>query len=668
MGSLDANSSSREGAFGMGRKGLFHPVLYVVLGLFAIILVGYIFISRILHADKIDPASVLLAKTSLVEVETLQEYYSAWLSNNISEGTAASYDGISKGIISVLPVVPPTGDLVFKGWVGFVKGMLRVSFMVLAWWKFWLLAVAGMVFWSMRSFQVWFGKDILGQQTNGRLFYSGIRADLKKISKQGAPDVQTPGLACAKMVSVSEAQRSPIGRVLARHKAVNQTTLKLAATILAYPKWPAFIAARGESGLLEAAYEGASLPAHAALVLDAALTLRATYREYSGQIEQLTDQAENRSIPENLNSEQYVQELKYAFNRVLPTSWKLAMAEISPAELAAVVLSNEAGKVMAYKEEGPRLVRGSVFPQLCARAILHSIPDYSSEFSYDERNNIRQSIIYGSRKSVFGPVKFLTDLSPQTRAARQWMELLMACPHELEEVADEVELYGILCTTHDDWFKSFFDELMISSPTDLTDIISHSTMMYVPFKRVMSYFRKTVDREKLDRLHILARSVSDRQQLAIAEGMATGTTKVPDYLKIFAPITDSEIAKMVKQHNLNPDDVKDWSALRLVLNYYSWLGRRVGDSTVPDNSVILLAARRQKYDTEMPTLTSECHIGMVALRATKLIDKWGSLWSKKFDSVMTVTAVDDMQEYEKFKRGESLDDFDTPSPDGASVG
>jgi hypothetical protein len=668
VGSLDANTSSRDSALGVGRKGRFHPVFYVIIGLIGIILVGYVFISRILHADKVDPASVLLAKTSLLDVEAVHEYHSDWLRNNLSEGSADFYDGISKGLISVLPIVPATGDLVFRGWIGFIKGLLRVSFMITAWWKFWLLAIAVMAIWSMRSFQVWFGQDILGQQTNGRLFYSGIRADLKKISKQGAPDVQTPGLACAKMVSISDAQRSSIGRVLARHKATNKTTLKLAATILAYPKWPAFIAARAEGGLLDSAYQGASLPEHAALVLGAALNLRDTYREYSSQIERLEDQEDDHSIPENLDAEQYAQELKYAFNRVLPNSWKLAMAEMSPAELATVVLSNEAGKVMAYKEEGPRLVRGSVFPQLCARAILHSIPDYSSEFSYDERNNIRQSIIYGSRKSVFGPVKFLTDLSPQTRAARQWMELLMACPHELEQVADEVELYGLLCTIHDDWLKAFFDELMISAPTDLTDIISHSTMMYVPFKRVMSYFRKTVDQERLDRLHVLARSVSDRQQLAIAEGVATGTTKVPDYLKIFAPITDAEITKMVKQHNLNPADVKDWSALRLVLNYYSWLGRRVGDSTVPDNSVIFLAARRQKYDTELPTLTSECHVGMVALRATKLVDRWGSLWSKKFDSVMTVTAVDDMQEYEKFKRGESLDDFDTPSPDGASVG
>ncbi len=34
---------------------------------------------------------------------------------------------------------------------------------------------------------------------------------------------------------------------------------------------------------------------------------------------------------------------------------------------------------------------------------------------------------------------------------------------------------------------------------------------------------------------------------------------------------------------------------------------------------------------------------------------------------MTVTAVDDMEEFEKFKRGESLDGDETPNPDGASA-
>jgi hypothetical protein len=660
------NSSAKDVAASLGRSRA-NPLVYFFVGIIIIGLIGYVLITRIIFEDKMDGASLLLAKTSLIEIDQTRAYYSEWLRDRVSESMSQSYDQLAEALLTSAQILPPTGDIVYRGWVGLHKGVLRILFIVMCWWKFWLLGVLFFGLWSVRSYRVWFGRDILGKQTNGRLFYSGIRADLRKISKQGAPDVLTPGLACAKMVELTEARSSQIGKILALHKVANTTNLKLAATILAYPSWPAFIAARGESELLERAYAGAKIKEHAALVLEAALSLVDTYREYAEQIEALDEDEDGHHEINKLTPTEYVQELKFAFNRVLPSGWKRAIAKMNKAELAAIVLANEASKVMAYKDEGARMVRGSVFPQLCARSIIHSIPDFSDDFDFDQRGNIRQAIIYGSRKSVFGPVKFLIDLPDQTRAARQWMELLMACPHELVEASDEVELYGLVCTMHDDWSKELFDDLMISSPEKLAEIITHSTMMYLPFKRMMGYFRKTLDAKRLKRLHELAIRVSDRQQLAIAEGLATGVQKVPDYLRIFAPIPESEVNKIAKTHSLNVQDLKDWSALRLVLNYYSWLGRRVGDSTVPDSSIIFLAARRQKYDSEMPTLTSECHTGMVALRATRLIDRWGPPWSKKFDSVMAVTAVDDMEEFEKFKRGESLDGDETPNPDGASA-
>lgn len=668
MASLDTGGSSRDSAFGMGKKGLANPLIYLIVGLAVIVLLGYILVSRVLHEGKSDANTLLITKAATSDLQNTIQFYSEWLSHNLSSGLASSFESISSIFLSTSQIVPPTGDMVFQGWIGLHKGLIRIVFVLVAWWKFWVLGVAIFGLYSVKTYRVWLGKDVLGQQTNGRLFYSGIRADLRKSTKNAAPDVLSPGLACAKMISLGEAQSSSIGKVLSRHGVGNKTNLKLAATILAYPKWPAFIAPRGEAELLDSVYAGASLAEHAALVLEAGLSLRETYVEYVNQIEVLDDDPTNQSPKIQMTPEEYAQELKYAFNRVLPTRWKLALAEMSAAELAAIILANEAGKVMAYREEASRMVRGSVFPQLCSRAIIHSIPDYSSDFNFVERNNIRQSIIYGSRRSVFGPVKFPVELSHQTRAARQWMELLMACPHELPEASNEVELYGLICTSHDDWQKAFFDELMVSSADNLGNIITHNSMMYIPFQKVMSYFRKTVDSARLKRLHDLAAVISERQQLAIAEGIATGINKVPDYLRIFSPLSQLEIDNLCKLHNLKAEDVKDWSALRLVLNYYSWLGRRVGDNKVPDNSIIILAARRQRYDTELPTLTSECHVGRIALRATRLIDRWGPIWSKKFDSVMTVTAVENMQEFEKFKRGELMDDEDIPSPDGASIG
>ncbi len=668
MGSLDSTSSSRDKKNNNIGRGGVNPLVYLAIFLAVAALIIYIIAAKIIYKDKDQGVLEQIRISQLAEVSAVADYHADWLEHNLSIGARENFESIAAAVMTSAEFMPPTGDIVSYAWMGVHKGALRALFIVVAWWKFWLIAVVGFALWSVRSFKVWLGNDVLGRQTNGRLFYSGIRGDLKKIVANGTPDVQTPGLACPKYLSAVEVKRSAIGKVLDRYGLSNKTNLRLAGTILAYPKWPAFIALRSEGGLLEAAYNGASLAEHTALVLEAALSLRDTYVQYADNIAALTGNDSKIGSEKKLSAEEYVAELKFAFNRVLTTEWKLALVDLTPKELATIILAHEAGKVMAYKEEGPRLVRGSNFPQLCARAVLHSVAEYADEYNFNQRNTIRRSIIYGSRKSVFGPVKFLIDLSPQTRAARQWVELLMACPHELSQVSDEVELYGLICAIHDAWQKALMDDLMVSPADKLVDIIAHNTMAYVPFQRIMKYFRASLDTRTLNRLNELVAVVSERQQLAIAEGMATGTIRVPDYLKLFVPLSEQEIATITSQHGLDPDEVRAWSSLRVVLNYYSWLGRRVGDNKVPDNSIIFLATRRQKYETDMPTLVSECFAGMVAIRATRLMDRWGTLWSRKFDSVISVTAVEDMEEFEKFKRGESLDDVDIPTPDGASVG
>ncbi len=641
-----------------GSRKKINPIFYLVgLGLLAIFIL-YILSAGVFYKGEDQELLRQKRSTHIQQLDADRAYYAEWLEGKLGRGSSESFLSLTSILVDSSGIVPATGDFVSESWIGLHKGLIRAVFLIVAWWKFCALAILIAFMWSMRTWQVYFSKDILGRQTNGRLFYSGIRGDLKKINTFGAPDVLVPGLACPKISTAAAVKVSPLGKILEHYGAANSTNTYLAGILCAYKTWPAFVALRNEYALLEAAYKNTTLTNHAALVLDAALSLRETYCKYKDNIETLNTLGVDPVSEEQMTPEQYISKLKLSFNRVLSSEWKLAITELSAKELAAIVLAHEAGKVMAYTDEGHRFFRTSIFPQLCARSVLHSVPDLDTDFTYSERNTIRRAIIYASRKSVYGPVKFTLDLTPQTRAARQWVELLMACPHELKIVGEEVELYGLICEIHARWSKGFIDDLMVQSADKLKGFITQGTVLYVPLNKLIPYFTNNIESKVLARLAHLVAAVSHRQQLTLAEIATTGIGKIPDYQKIYTPLTTDQISKLSKDHKLDPKIVADWSPLRDVLNYYSWLGRRVGDSTVSDNSIIHLAVRRDTESYGSLEDASECHSGMVALRATRLIDRWGVNWAHKYDQVFSVTSVDNMEEFEKFKRGESLDDID----------
>jgi len=657
--SNSGNSASEKGDLSRkgGGAGALKPILYFVLFIGSCLFVLYVVAANLL-GNKEKELSSLVYSSQLIEMENSRDFYANWLSDKLGEGAASTLDWVATLLISSAQLVPASDDFVSKTWIALHIGLIRVAFMLVAWWKFWIVAVAAAIIWSMQSWKIYRANDLLGRQTNGRLFYSGIRGEVKKVDASGAPDLQVPGLACPKTSTPAEVKVSALGKVLEAHKVANITNSSLAGIILAYKEWPAFVAARNEVGLLEKAYQKTELAKHAALVLEAALSLQETYLKYIDRISELTLDDEQAAHTGPISAEQYAQKLKFALNRVLTPALKIAMTQLSAKELATIVLAEEAGKVMAYNKEIGVFVRTSNFPQLCARSILHSIPEYADEYNSKERNTIRRAIIYNSRRSVYGPVKFLQELSPEIRAARQWAEVLLACPHELVEVTDEVELYGLVCGIHDAWIKSFFDDLMVASDESLGSIIASGTMIYMPVTRLIEYFRKSIDPKYTKRLAELVAVVSNRQRLAMAEGLATGTVRVPDYIKIFSPLSNEQIARLSKDHGIDPKVLYEWSALRVVLNSFSWLGKRVGEGTVPDSSIIFLALKRESEDFNNHELISECRLGIVALRATRIIDRWGPQWASKFDVVFSVTSVDNMEEFEKYRRGESLDSQD----------
>ncbi|MCB0340316.1 MAG: hypothetical protein KDD53_11965, partial [Bdellovibrionales bacterium] len=388
-------------------------------------------------------------------------------------------------------------------------GLLQVLFVVTAWWKLWIVFILVSTIWGILSWRVYLGSDILGDRTNGRLFYSGIRADLKKVASNGAPDVLVQGLACLRSKTITEAKYSALGKALEEFGVANTTNLKLTGIILEHAELPAYVASRNEHQLLSNYFEGINLLDNSVALIKSTLSI---YQSYLAG-----EEPENADVRVHIDpntgpitSDQYHLLLSRSFDRVLTAEMKSSIAKLSATQLATIILSYEAGKAMAYGKEGPRWVRSSAFPQLCARATVHSIAEFSKEYDYFERENIRRALIYASRESVFGPVKFAVDLSDESRAARQWVELLMACPHELEAVTDEVELVGIVGERHALWTQKVFDKVM-TSHKDFTDgIYTYSNLFFVPFANVVRTLREVTPAPIVKRLGELVETVSKR--------------------------------------------------------------------------------------------------------------------------------------------------------------
>lgn len=603
--------------------------------------------------------------------------YSTWIGRNTGRGSMNLFNDTSNLLFSSANTFYAGSDRNNLGLFGRIFlathfGLLRVSFLLVAWWRLWIAVIILSIIWGARSVRIYRGNDMLGATGNGRLFYSGIKGELKEVSPEGAPEAQVPGLACAKSESITVARVSDHGKLLEKYKAANQTNLGLVGIILKHKNWPAHVAEPGFEPVLKK-YLGENhnhtFVNYSLAALETALSLHASYKDGIFNDQDLgldlsqSNLESSVATPSDVDLKTYTGFLKAAFHRVLTPSLRQDLALLSAAQVATIVLANEAGKVMAFAFEAGKWARKSSFPQLCARAILHSLVQFADEYDFNQRTNIRRALIYGSRKSVLAPVKFATDLSDQARAARQWVELLMASPHELTAVSDEVEMFGIICQAHQVW-KTLVLEGVLSGSAELTeDIFASLRLFFMPLKKAVKIAKKCLDPELLERLKVLHKRVKQLQQVRSMDEMLMGEnqykTEIPAYEKILAPFSKEQVIQISNEHGVLQREIEDWSSLRLIVNAFGWLGRRVGDYAVPESSVIFLAfkngAEQENKSSEekvYKTQKLEGRAAMVPLRFTQLQEKWGVSWASRFISVSEVRMAETKADYEKILKGE----------------
>lgn len=536
--------------------------------------------------------------------------------------------------------------------VSVYSGFLRLGFLVIASFRVWVVAILLASVWGARIYRPHMGADILGQMGNGRIFYSGVRAGLDKVTDDGIPNTQIVGLACPEAASASEVHSSSIWAVLGEFDAANPTNQALAAIIIKHADWQAYVPPSDEEQLYEQFFSGSTLAENTACILRSTLMLHALYAAGATAKPPLDD--DTPSNLQSLSSDDYGRLLKRALHQVLVPDLRQAIGSVAPSIIATTVLAYEAAKALAFSFEGGRWLKRSSFPHLSARAVLHSVPAYADDYDYSSRQMIRRGLIYASRHSPFAPVRLPVDLSTETFALRQWVELLTACPHQLESVADEVELVGAVRFSHEAWARHFLDSAVALSPDIARSSYATPTnLLLVPMIKVLGIMRQSFDHGQLRRLEQLVQIVSTRQKLdsLAAQSSDNETIDVSSIERLPPPLTQEERDTLGALHGLAADDLRDWSTFRVILNSYGWLARRVGEYSVPESSIIFAVLKCEVESPDANELGLVGRSGMIPFRGTRLQERWGRTWASRFVPVRGATMAEKPEDYERLLKG-----------------
>lgn len=560
---------------------------------------------------------------------------------------------------------------IFKqAYISMHTGLLRALFLVIASLRAWLVVIGAAVVFGLRSFRPYDGDDVLGQMGNGRLFYSGVRAGLDVLTADGAPDVQVRGLACPQFSSQLEARNSQIWKVLGEYGAQNGTNEALTAILAKNGDLAAYVCAPEEDGSMAKVFAGATLGEHAADLVAACLELQALYA--AGQLTNAVEEAPESPASAQFSSHEYALAVRSAMSRVLSIDEREEVGRLSVAEVATAVLALLCGKVLAHSFEGGRWVLRSQFPHLSARAVLHSVLAYPTDYNFQQRTRIRQALVYASRSSAFAPVRMPTGMSSDAWALRQWMEVMLANPHQLPAVADEVELVGIVRAAHEKWSVEFLETASGLEASGAQECVATTAgLLFVPLKQVLEILQRAVSSVQVRRIEALLARVSNRQRAHAAE-LAKREGEVPEHIsfdRIFPPLREAEVVALSALHGFSAGEVRDWSALRIVLTSYGWLARRVGDYTVPESSLIFAVFKSREPLPGANSFGLVGKSGYVPFRGAKLESRMGPSWNSRFAYADRATMAETKEDFDKLMAGieEKLEEEPSGTPSPASA-
>lgn len=519
---------------------------------------------------------------------------------------------------------------------GFTKGLgtwmtvsfLRLLFAFLMTFPLWLFA-----FWLARkkvAKETNRGRSssILGYCSNsGGPFYSGIYGPFKPNQSLSGTDFSCPGLACPAMVSEEEASKHPAANLLRKAKAMNQTNLDLLRVILAHKNYPAEVLEERSTEDEDAEEMGAFVSSEAfnleqslmeglKAVLGSHIKLKQVFKETSHP-----EEAERKA----LSFEKTTASIEKAFAKDSELSQNLA-SSLSPAKakalastpatlVATAYLATEAGKALVYEPMQDLFSRASVYPHLQARAVLHSLESYHNNYKGDGRMVIRQAILCSRRHGDFGRAFLPVRMPLQSRAIRDWLELLYTPKPDRSGRAKLIALDSYLEELHNS-----FREKISSEETNSENCLNgtpYKSVVLIPLEKLIDFSFKNIDGKRLRKITELLEETREIQEnLSISARLPGFKRQALEAAKCKTKV--GEILAEINSKKGGEKLIERWTILRRTLTRYNWLSTRVGDEGVPEDGLI------------QSSISGELHGTLVPLRQRRFEELLGSDWEEEY--------------------------------------
>lgn len=577
---------------------------------------------------------------------TKGQEYSNWIIDHVGPAGGFLFGALQSALDASLEVLSSSGqshaDMVWlqKFWLGLHFGFLQLAFVIVAWWKVWIVLALVSFLWGIFNLQVYSGLDLLGQLGNGRPFFSGIRIDPKKFSNNGAPALQVTGMACPGTVGIGIAKESHLAKMLEKFSALNTVNYFLLSVVLKHQNWPAFLNTADSANLIDKELQTIGLLQSVEKSLEVVFALRSQYGAMRNAISSAVE--DPKLLRGNLTFNQYSELLRYSIDRALTAAQKEDLGSMPAPMVATAILALKAGHVLAMSRVGDSWSWTSNFLNLSARAVLHSAPQLSEEYDFETRTDIRRALVYSKRNGILSPQGFAVDTSNRSMALRQIVEILMASPYELASVADEVELFGIISEAQRAFGNVLGDAALGGGGEYLESGLGFNKVFFLNFKEVERLLRSSIERPQLERLKKLHAVVSKRQHIRqMSTDQSFESSKSQERLPL--PIVDQGDLSVL--HKLSPAAVADWSAYRLILSAGGWLARRVGDYNLPDSHLCALVYR--PFNTAPNSSQNGGSVAMVALRASRLNDRFGTGWASQLVPLREVALATSSADFSK---------------------
>jgi len=532
-----------------------------------------------------------------------------------------------------------------------VGALLRLGFIVIAFWPLWLLSLLLGYFAFKKFFIAKPSKTILGvcDRKKGP-FYSGIHGPLRPNNSSSGTDFSCPGLACPAKEKAAIASSHKLCLLLKENNAYNETNFDLVRIILSHAGFPGaipdetawqdeeeestgnvvFEAKKSEVSIITPDSIEVTLKDSALEGLIALLEARKKIGIYIDSL----DKKGIKRVALDQNFSAHLSNLEKLTNSISPLAKLLifsltptrlwALGHLKPEMIASAYLAIEAGKCLVFKKIDGGFTRMSNFPHLQARAVIQSLPQYHNEYNGDDRQAIRQAIICSRRHGDFGRAFLPMRMPVATRAIRDWLEILYTESEKREDSAHLVELDGHLDEIHLNWRTNLDKRVRKDEPAlfphykDYNKGVIHKSVVLFPVAETISLALKGLHEVRLERIVGLLNSTKKFQhKLSIS-------ARLPGFKRqVIEEDTNSivEHLETVSKGYGIKNIFSRWRIVRRMLTRYNWLSTRIGDDSVHVNGIVHGVA----------DIADNKKIGLDAITPLRQ-RRFGELFGKKWDS------------------------------------